>query len=228
MTTEKREQAKNDFFAYYIGRPLSYILTIPFIYTNIKPNTISFISFFPSIIGFILVSFGTTLEIKVIGWVMFFLWNLLDGVDGNLARYKKKFTKTGALWDATSGYIAMILSYLSMGVGCYYGNFCFTNIDKGVFITLGALSSLLVIFPRLVMHKRISSIGNDEKTEEVKSKKNYNVFKIIGLNLVSIAGFVQVLMLLSIIFRVMDIFTIVYFGINILICCISLVKLLKE
>lgn len=32
MSPEKRKSAKNDYFAFYVGRPLSYILTIPFLY----------------------------------------------------------------------------------------------------------------------------------------------------------------------------------------------------
>ena len=31
MSPEKRKSAKNDYFAFYVGRPLSYILTIPFL-----------------------------------------------------------------------------------------------------------------------------------------------------------------------------------------------------
>ena len=228
MTKEKKEQAKNDFFAFYIGRPISYVFTIPFLKLNIKPNTISFISFFPSIFGFILVGFGETLTIKIIGWIMFFLWNLLDGVDGNVARYKEIFSKTGSLWDATSGYIAMLLTFFSMGIGCYYGNFTYLNIDNVLMVILGGLSSILVIFPRLVMHKRISSIGNDDKSSEFKDKSKYDFLKIIALNFISISGFVQVLMLFAILFRVMDIFTIVYFVINLMICIISLKKILSE
>ena len=52
MSPEKRKSAKNDYFAFYVGRPLSYILTIPFLYTNITPNTVSLISIIPLIVGF--------------------------------------------------------------------------------------------------------------------------------------------------------------------------------
>ena len=114
MTKEKKEQAKNDIFAYYIGRPLSYVLTVPFFKLKVKPNVVSLISIFPSIIGFLFIGFGETLTQKIFGWIMFFLWNLLDGVDGNIARYTKQFSKTGSLWDATSGYIAMFLSFQAM------------------------------------------------------------------------------------------------------------------
>ena len=111
MSPEKRKSAKNDYFAFYVGRPLSYILTIPFLYTNISPNAVSLISIIPIIIGFVLMCIGTTKTMLIAGWLMFFLWNLLDGVDGNIARYKKQFSKMGSVYDAMSGYIAMVLSF---------------------------------------------------------------------------------------------------------------------
>lgn len=228
MTPEKRKQAKNDFFAFYIGRPLSYVLTVPFLKLKIKPNTVSLISIFPSIIGFLLVGFGNTLTIKLIGVLMFFLWNLLDGVDGNIARYTKQFSKTGSLWDATSGYVAMVMTFMAMGTGCYYGECTFLPIDQVLMVILGGISAILIIFPRLVMHKRMTSIGNDEKTESVKDKSQYGIIKILALNLISISGFIQVLMFLAVIFKMMDIFTICYFIINLLICVVSVTKLLKE
>lgn len=227
MTKEKMENAKNDFFAFYIGRPLSYVLTIPFLNLKVKPNTISLISIFPNIIGFILLGFGKTLTLKLLGFLCFFLWNLLDGVDGNIARYKKIFSKNGSLWDATSGYFAMIFTFLAMGTGCYYGNFTILPIDQALMISLGGISACFVILPRLIMHKRITSMGEDKNSSELKDKSSYNFIKVIGLNLISISGFIQVLMLLSILFHVMDIFTIFYFLINSLILVASTIKLLK-
>ena len=227
MTEEKRAQAKNDIFAFYIGRPISYVLTVPFLKMGISPNTVSFLSLFPSIIGFFLIGFGNTMTLKIVGWCMFFLWNLLDGVDGNIARYKEQFSKNGALLDATSGYVAMVLSFYSMGIGCFYGDFTRLAISKEICIVLGGLSAILVIFPRLIMHKRISSMGEDKNAKEYKDKSSYGILKVIALNLISISGFVQVLMLLSIIFKFMDVFTVAYFVINLLICIVSVRKLLK-
>ena len=93
MSPEKRKSAKNDYFAFYVGRPLSYILTIPFLYTNISPNAVSLISIIPIIIGFVLMCIGTTKTMLIAGWLMFFLWNLLDGVDGNIARNRDECTQ---------------------------------------------------------------------------------------------------------------------------------------
>lgn len=51
MSPEKRQEAKKDLFAFYIGRPLSYLLTIPFINTSITPNQVSYLSLLPLGLG---------------------------------------------------------------------------------------------------------------------------------------------------------------------------------
>lgn len=230
MNPDKKASAKNDYFAFYIGRPLSYVLTIPFLYTNISPNTVSIISIVPIIIGFILMSVGTTKKILFIGWFCFFIWNLLDGVDGNIARYKKQFSKMGSVYDAMSGYIAMVLSFFGWGVAAahnpgYIQNFLQLPVD--LYIILGALSGIFVIFPRFIMHKAITTLGNENAMDSVKDKSNYGFIKLVALNLTSISGFVQVLMLIAIILNMLDLFTLGYFLINLLVMLISLRSIFK-
>ena len=120
MSPEKRQEAKKDLFAFYIGRPLSYLLTIPFINTSITPNQVSYLSLLPLGLGLGLMLLVPTLAGQVLAWLCFFLWNLLDGVDGNLARYKGISSPMGSVVDAMSGYAAMFISYLAMGVAASY------------------------------------------------------------------------------------------------------------
>lgn len=225
MNLEKRKSAKNDYFAFYIGRPLSYILTIPFLYTNISPNTVSLISIIPIIVGFVLMCIGSTKTVLIVGWLMFFLWNLLDGVDGNIARYKKQFSKMGSVYDAMSGYIAMVLSFFGWGVAAAHNSGLFQSIVQlppDFYIILGALSGIFVIFPRFVMHKAITTLGDQGSMKSVKDKSEYGFVKLVALNLTSIAGFVQVLMLIAVIFSMMDLFTIGYFVLNFMVMVVSL------
>ena len=120
MSPEKRQEAKKDLFAFYVGRPLSYLLTIPFINTSITPNQVSYLSLLPLGLGLGLMLLVPTLAGQVLAWLCFFLWNLLDGVDGNLARYKGISSPMGSVVDAMSGYAAMFISYLAMGVAASY------------------------------------------------------------------------------------------------------------
>jgi len=72
MSPEKRNSAKNDYFAFYVGRPISYILTIPFLYTDISPNTISVISIIPIIAGFVVMYIANDKSELMVGWLFFF------------------------------------------------------------------------------------------------------------------------------------------------------------
>lgn len=229
MSPEKRNSAKNDYFAFYVGRPISYILTIPFLYTDISPNTISVISIIPIIAGFVVMYIANDKSELMVGWLFFFLWNLLDGVDGNVARYKKQFSPLGSVYDAMSGYIAMIISFFSWGIAaCHNGGILASfNIPAELYIILGALSGIFVIFPRFIMHKAITTVGDESKVAGIKDKSEYGLVKLVALNLTSISGFVQVFMLIAILINMLDLFTIGYFVLNFLVMIASLKSIFK-
>lgn len=229
MTPEKRAMAKNDYFAFYIGRPLSYILTVPFLYTSLTPNQISIISIIPIILGFIFSYIAESDFLMYVSWGCFFLWNLLDGVDGNIARYRKQFSKMGSVYDAMSGYIAMIFSFFAWGIAAaHFPGLTseYIHINPEGYIILGAISGISVIFPRFIMHKTITTVGNDDTINSVKDKSHYGILKVIALNLISVSGFVQLLMLLAIPLNLYDIFTLGYFVLNMLVMFVSLKSIL--
>lgn len=64
--------------------------------------------------------------------------------------------------------------------------------------------------------------------ETVKDKSHYSISKVIALKLVSIAGFVQISLLLAVIFNFSDLFTIVYFFINGIVMLYSLYTIFKD
>jgi len=231
MTPEKKKSAKNDYFAYYIGRPISYIVTIPFLYTKITPNTVSLISIIPLFVGFILMYIGDTKLLLSLGWLCFFTWFILDGVDGNIARYKKISSNLGSVYDAMSGYIAMVLSFFAWGIAASHNPGILDNIitiPNDIYIILGALSGICVIFPRFIMHKVITTIGKAESTTSVQDKSSYGILKTIALNIISISGFVQIFLLVAIWTDSIDLFTVAYFCINFTVMIITISSLLKS
>lgn len=229
MSPEKREKAKKDIFAFYIGRPITYALTIPFLYTNISPNTVSYLSFIPAISGFILLSVGHSVWLLVLGWFCFFAWSMLDGIDGNIARYKKQFSKIGDTLDAAAGYFAMALIFFGAGVAAAHNigpigkNI---RIPSEIYIILGGLSGLSTVLPRLIMHKSISSTGEADMGG-VQDRTHYGLAKTIALNITSIPGLVQILLLVSILIHTLDLYTIGYFFINLLVMVYSLKSVFK-
>lgn len=222
MSPAKKAMAKNDYFAFYVGRPLSYLLTVPFVKTNITPNQISYLSIIPLIVGFIIMIFTTDFVVLLLAWFLFFLWNLLDGVDGNLARYQEQYSKDGSVVDAMAGYVAMVLTYFGAGIVAAHLN------DSDIYIILGALSGISLIFPRLVMHKYINTVAQDESVSSIKDKSDFNTIKILALNMTSITGIPQVLLLLTILTNQWVLFTLVYFTINFLLMIFSLYSLFKK
>lgn len=229
MSNEKKKSAKNDFFAFYIGRPISYVLTIPFLYLKFSPKTVSILSIFPLFLGLYFFYIGHTKLIFIIGWIMFFIWNLLDGVDGNIARYNNVASKTGSVYDAMSGYFAMMLSFLGMGIVAANSVEAFSiGFSRELYIIFGCLSGFFVILPRLVMHKMLSTFLDESITSSVKDKSNFGILKIIALNLNSISGGAQVLMLVAIVFNISNLFTIGYLILNLLIMIVSLKSIFSE
>lgn len=222
MSPAKKAMAKNDYFAFYVGRPLSYLLTVPFVKTNITPNQISYLSIIPLIVGFIIMILTTDFVVLLLAWFLFFLWNLLDGVDGNLARYREQYSKDGSVVDAMAGYVAMVLTYFGAGIVAAHLN------DSDIYIILGALSGISLIFPRLVMHKYINTVAQDESVSSIKDKSDFNTIKILALNMTSITGIPQVLLLLTILTNQWVLFTLVYFTINFLLMIFSLYSLFKK
>lgn len=231
MPPNKKATAKNDIFAYYIGRKLSYIITIPLLYTSITPNFVTKISILMLLVGFAIFAWANNIEQLIIGWLFFLLWNLLDGVDGNIARYKKLFSKLGEAYDAMGGYAAITLIYLATGIAAFhFPGWLWQKFDIGKewLIILGALSSLSGLFPRLMLHKTATSLNDLSLISNIKGNGKIGIIRFIAINLTSITGGAMVLLLLAIVFGLLDAYTCFYCLINILKMIVSLVILFND
>ena len=216
MTPEKRKKAKHDYFAFYIGRPISYVLSIPFICLHVNPNVISLLSVVPAVVGFLLLGFGVTKNIKVIGTLLFVLWNFMDGVDGNTARYNNQTSKMGELWDAASGYIAKMLSYFAMGLCVmntdmpHHSILRYLGIPDYYYVALAGLTAMNMFLYRIVMYKKMI-LYNTTSGAVIAYIKKSSVIRIIVTNFSSTAGFMQVFMLVAVITGYVREFTVFYF-----------------
>lgn len=232
MTPVKREEARHKYFDFYIGRPISYILTIPFLYTNITPNMVTYLSFMFCFIGFGLVSLGSSMFMRVMGSISFFVWAILDAVDGNIARYKGVTSEHGDLLDTFGGYLAMVLIFFSFGIGAFYDTkeVMHFGLGREWFIIIGCISSICTMFPRLVLHKKLASTKNEKEKNSLnnlRSKSKFGLPKLLIMNITSIGGIIHVFMILSIIFHIMGVFTVMYAAINFIVMLASMYKILK-
>ncbi len=220
MTEQKRLECKDDWFSFYVGRKITYWMTIPLLHTNITPNQITFLSIIALVIGFIINCFANTTWLMLLSWFFYFLWSLLDGVDGNLARYKKQFAKYGDIYDTMGGYAAYSLFFLGMGIGAWLNPGAITRIIREYCIVIGAISSISSIFPRLIYQKIRATFHDDSSADNIRWKRSS--IRIVERNISSISGGVMVFSLSAIILGMLDVFTLFYAALNILKMIVSL------
>lgn len=223
----KQREEKYNIWVSAAVRPLSVLATMPLLKTKVHPTKITAVSIICSIAGFFTVSFSHTMPMKVAGWFLFFAWAVLDGVDGNYARCSNQCSQLGDLWDTTGGYAAMVLIYYSCGINAFFDDNMITLFEPYYYLILGGASAVFAIFPRLVMHKKKSYGSDSTAVKELSDKKTFGLSQIVAMNIISPSGFLQVIMLGSIMLHITNLFTLFYFFINLGIMCFSLKKLLR-
>lgn len=159
MSEAKRKEAKNSIFGFYVGRPITYVLTVPFLYTNISPNAITVWSIIFAIGGYICLSLAGTVKWRLIGLLLIFLWSMGDGIDGNIARYKGLKSANGDLLDTLGGYLAMVLIVLGMGNAAYNDSEGTVLLAKIFPVALSWNSCCNDVIPRLLMHRKLAIEG---------------------------------------------------------------------
>lgn len=212
---------------YFVIRPLSILFTKPILKTSLSPVQVTFVSMLATLVGFSFLGFGQSVVMRVYGWIGFFVWAVLDCVDGNVARCKGLASERGALWDATGGYMALSLIFFAVGIAAYNDTNIVEFLDKHLYIVIGGLTSLMSLFPRLVMQKKKAGENDAAAVKAVGDKASFSLPKIIALNLESAIGLMQVVVLLGIFFHFLNIFIICYFILNFIIMVYSLYTLLK-
>jgi len=225
-TEDKKNEDRENFWIYYVVRRVSFYPTWPFLRLGISANQATYISVVIGAIGCGFLAFGDY-GIRVIGALLVNLWIILDCVDGNIARFKKSFSKYGEFVDALSGYLMNALLFLSVGIGAFnhpepsfefINRFFAFNLDKSILIILGAWASLAIILPMLVFHKFINTFPKAQSAEikpgTGSSKGFYRKVYFIIHNIDSFSGFLAPILFLATAFSLLSIFIFFYALIN--------------
>lgn len=227
MPPEKKERELIDPIDYYTIRPISNIISIPFIEKNIKPTTVTKISLiFPILaLSFFMINDSWYF---LLGWIMIKIWAVLDGVDGNIARYNNQTSIIGDLWDMAIGDISQIVFYIGMGIAAYYrGDILLEHIDRVYYLFMGPFVGLCRIFPRMIMYKRWFYQGKDS-TNFISSRNSYGLMRKLAFNITSIIGLGSFIFLASYYLKLSGSCMVVYFIINFTIGVYSTFSVLKE
>ena len=211
LPEKKKKSVKIDIVSYYIWRPMCDFLSILMMPTKITPTGVTIFSFYMAVISLGIFIFIPNKLGALLGYLFFWFWNISDGIDGNIARYKAQFSKSGDLWDATAGYMAMVSFYFGSGlIAANEKSLVSLNfISPNMYIIMGAVAALCTIFPRLIVQKK-NVVYGDEAVAALKSKSDYGLIKMLVMNINSINGLAGLLLLISIIFNLTNIFIIGY------------------
>lgn len=215
LPEKKKKFVKADIVSYYLWRPLCDLISIILMPTRVTPTAVTIFSFWMA-----LLSLGVFILIPgkvgaLLGYFLIWLWNVSDGIDGNIARYKEQFSKSGDLWDATAGYMAMVAFYFGAGlIAARENSQIYLPFNSEWYVILGSVSAFCAIFPRLVVQKK-NVIYGDEAVKNLKDRSYFNLSKIIIVNLISINGFAGLVLLIAILLNYVNIFIVFYFLIQI-------------
>ena len=228
VSPNKRQADKKNIWLYYVVRPLSIWVTLLLLNTKISPTAITKLSVVSSVIAFFLMTMGHNyMACKIIGWILFFVWAVLDCVDGNLARARNQCSEDGELWDALGGYATMILIYYAASIVSFFDDNIVPLCENYWMLIFGTAIVVFSLFPRLIMHKKQCIYGDANAVVELSDKKNYGLVKTFAMNLISVIGLLQVFFFCGILFHCLNIFIVFYCVVNFLMMVLSLHKVLK-
>lgn len=99
-----------------IYRPLGFLLVKLIYKTSITPNQLTFLALIAGAVAGYFFSLGTA-QSFAIGAALYFLFNVFDCSDGQLARLKRNGTLAGRIIDGIADYVSGILVYVGIGMG---------------------------------------------------------------------------------------------------------------
>lgn len=105
---------RDEMIATYAVKELASYCSVYFIKKSVRPNTITLFMILFGIIGSILIAIPD-IFCKIAGYICWYLWFTMDVSDGEVARYKKQFSKYGAEMD----FIAHLIDHPLMNIAIW-------------------------------------------------------------------------------------------------------------
>jgi len=111
-----KSPAVEEFLDLVVYRPLAFLLVKGIYRTSITPNQLTLLSMVFGVVGGVFLALGTAQGCAA-GALMFFLYNVVDCSDGQLARLKHSGTHLGRILDGVADYVVSIAAYIGIGTG---------------------------------------------------------------------------------------------------------------
>lgn len=145
-------------------KPASYLIAK---YTNITPTQITVFNIIPGILSLFFLYLGG--KNTLIGALLAFVFALLDGMDGIIARAKGLHSKFGQWLDGVTGYVLYPLMMLSAAIGLHdYWS-----------LVIGCIASLCFPLQFCLVHYYKSEIKESNERIEISSSGRFEFIKYI-------------------------------------------------
>jgi phosphatidylglycerophosphate synthase len=188
----------------YVGRfcrIFSIYTTKMFLYTKITPNQITIFSVLVFFSGIALFFVGTY-DYNIFACILIWLSIVLDGSDGEVARFRQKKSLVGGVYtEPVSHDIQYGFSFFLLGVAVYL------NTGITYYLILGALASIFKLEFRFLKMRfgKLMSVINNDNSGSVGVDGGGVIARIVSYvnrNLFSSTGFLLMMTFLSVIDRV--------------------------
>ncbi|MDC0859205.1 CDP-alcohol phosphatidyltransferase family protein [Candidatus Pelagibacter sp.] len=143
ISNKSKSLSNQNLFNFFFYK-LSNLIAPVFIILGFSSNSVTIINFFIGLSSCYLVMLNSNYLVQ--GIIIFFIFRILDNVDGGIARYQKK-TFYGKFLDATSDAIIYTLFFVSLAF--YFFNF---SENKNLLI-FGIISSFIFFLEILILDK---------------------------------------------------------------------------
>lgn len=149
----------------FFYRPLSFPLGWLFYRAGIRANSVSLLSILLAVTASLLMVFGESDKI-VIASILMVTIALSDCIDGNVARARDETGPGGEWMDALSGYTVYALLPIALGIHIYFHSPF--QAMPGLWIIVGAMTSIANLFLRLIHQKFVSSMLDESTQTDLK------------------------------------------------------------
>lgn len=226
----KKKNSRSSLWVQLWVRKASFPITYLFINAGWTANMVSVLSWFV-IFGAAVLLCINNFWCMLAGVVLTNFWLVLDCVDGNIARVKKKKTFMGDFFDAIAGYGPFAFTTISLGMAAYHTSFLIPEHYKIFLILIGAIGAVVNIYTRLIhqkylvcyfVGKNILRETNDINLIDTEEKKSFAYIREQIDKNIGVSGLFMLWLFIALFtntFDVMLIFYTVYYLASFLIVC---------
>ena len=151
----KKKNSRSSLWVRLWVRRASFPLTYLFINTGWTANMVSVLSWIVIACASVLLCINN-FWCMLTGVILTNFWLVLDCVDGNIARVKKKKSFMGDFFDAIAGYGPFSFTTIGLGFAAYHTSFIFPDSFRVFFLAIAGIAAVSNIYMRLVHQKYLN------------------------------------------------------------------------